>query len=244
VVQAQRGGVVVTGASGGIGAATAQALARDGFSVACISRRGTVPHTEHAHADLHGYCCDVTDEARVREVVADFADGRAIVGLVNNAGITLDVPSSELTSEQLLDVLRLNFVAPVGCARMLFPLLRDTRGLIVNVGSFYDRLGVPRNLAYAASKAALASMGRTLAVEWARHGIRVLTVAPGYVTTDLNREYLSDEHARKSVEQRIPIRRLGTPEEIGDVIAALFANRTEFLTGTTLYVDGGQSISL
>ena len=241
-----RGGIVVTGASSGIGAAVARELAGGGFSVACLSRRGTVPEVaDAAGGALVGFRCDVTDERAVERTVAGFAaQAGGIAGLVNNAGAHEETPSAELTLDQLRRTLELNFVGAFSMCRRVYPYLKGQGGLIVNIGSFYDHLGVRSNLAYSASKAAVASMTRTLAVEWARDGISVVTIAPGYVLTELNREFFADPGRREAVERRIPVRRLGLPEELGRMIRALFEARVSFLTGTTIYVDGAQGVSL
>jgi NAD(P)-dependent dehydrogenase (short-subunit alcohol dehydrogenase family) len=126
----------------------------------------------------------------------------------------------------------------------VYPYLKSDGGLIVNIGSFYDHLGVRGNLAYSASKAALASMSRTLAVEWARDNIQLLNVAPGYILTELNREWFSDPKNHDAVVRRIPARQIGQPEDVARLIAGLFQSRSAFLTGTTVYIDGGQGISL
>jgi NAD(P)-dependent dehydrogenase (short-subunit alcohol dehydrogenase family) len=114
---------------------------------------------------------------------------------------------------------------------------------IVNIGSFFDKIGVKRNLAYCASKAAVGAMTRCLAVEWASKGIRVLDVAPGYVVTDLNRQALERGPVRDYIDRRIPGRRPGTPEEIARLVASLFSEDLPFLTGETIYIDGGHGIA-
>ncbi len=231
--------ILVTGASSGIGAAIAARLAADGWLVGGLSRRGTAPAAD----GCLGLQADVTDESAVAAAIARLAERAPIVGVVNCAGRHIERPSLESTSDEVRSVLDTNVVAAFAIARVAHPHLRAAGGgLIVNVGSFYDRLGVPGNAAYAASKAALASLTRTLAVEWARDGIRVLDVAPGYVETELN-EVFADPERRSRIERRIPVRRIGRADEIGRLVAGLYAMDVGFLTGTTIYVDGGQAVA-
>lgn len=237
------GGVVVTGASSGIGAAAAVELGRKGYSVACLSRRGTLP--SEAEGNLRGYACDVTDHAAVEHTLREFADGAGgISGLVNNAGQHREQPSATLPLDELRELMELNFVSAFAMCQQAYPYLKQQGGLIVNMGSFYDKLGVRSNLAYSASKSAVESMTRTLAVEWARDGIQVLTIAPGYILTELNREWFENTKNREAVERRIPLRRIGQADEVGRLVAGLFEMRAPFLTGETIHIDGAESISL
>lgn len=241
---ARPGGAVVTGASSGIGAAIAVELAGRGRRVACVSRRGTVPPAPAAAAgNLVGLSCDVTDAEAFARVVDEFAAGGGISALVNAAGRNAEGPATDLAAADLRAILELNFVAVLGTCRALHPHLRGG-GIIINIGSFYDRLGVRGNLAYSASKAALASLTRTLAVEWAADGIAVLNVAPGYVLTPLNEDFFADPEQRRRVERRIPAGRLGTAAEVARLVGSLVTDQVGFLTGSTIYVDGGQGISL
>lgn len=241
--------IVVTGASRGIGSAIARALAEAGFTVACLSRKGegvedTSPEAAVAER-LHAYAADVTDLVSIEDALARVqADHGGIRGLVNNAGIQKDGPAAEFSTEDFLDVLNTNALSAFQVSREAYPYLRQ-RGasLIVNIGSFYDRLGVPLNTAYCASKAAVGAITRCLAVEWARENIRVLNVAPGFIGTDLNRQYLEQERFQKYLRRRVPVGRAGTPEEIGAVVQGLFATDMAFLTGETIYVDGAQGIN-
>jgi NAD(P)-dependent dehydrogenase (short-subunit alcohol dehydrogenase family) len=236
------GTVMVTGASRGIGAAIAAELASRGFTVGCLSRRGTAPPGER----LFGFAADVTDERAADRALGELVERAGpLTGLVNGAGFTRESPSAELSTDTLRSVLETNFVAAFALSRLAYPHLKQAGGgLIVNIGSFFDHLGVAQNVPYAASKAALASMTRCLAVEWAKDGIRLLNVAPGYVLTELNREYFSDPRRRKSMERRIPLRRLGEADEVARLVASLYVESIGFLTGETIYIDGGQGMAL
>ncbi len=232
------GTVIVTGASKGIGAAVAAELDRRGLKVAGLSRSGQTPAGR-------GLVCDMTDDARVRDVFAEIADGGSITGLVNNAGFHDDTPSAGLATERYEMVMRLNATALMVACREAYPhLVRSGGGKIVNMGSFFDRLGVPGNLAYCASKAAVAAITRCLAVEWAAEGITVVCVAPGYIETGMNREVRGDGKGRAWLEKRIPMGRAGTPEEVATLVGSLIAEDMPFLTGETIYLDGGQGIKL
>jgi NAD(P)-dependent dehydrogenase (short-subunit alcohol dehydrogenase family) len=240
--------IAVTGASRGIGAAIAIELARRGFTVACLTRKGVGPETasvpEDAVLRFVNRACDVTNEESVRTALANIAAGGGIHGLVNNAGIHLDAPSHSLATEVYEKVMATNATAVFTASREIYPhLLKSGGGLIVNIGSFYDRIGVKRNLAYCASKAAVGAMTRCLAVEWAAKGIRVVDVAPGYIETDLNREALTQGPLREFLAKRIPGGKSGTTADVARLVAALFSEDLPFLTGETIYLDGGQGIA-
>ena len=240
--------IAVTGASRGIGAAVALELARRGFRAACLSRRGAGPETGEVPGELAARfinrTCDVNDEASVRSALQSVADAGGLHGLVNNAGIHLDAPSHELPTEMYARVLQTNATAVFTTCREAYPhLVRAGGGIIVNIGSFYDKIGVKRNLAYCASKAAVGAITRCLAVEWGPKMIRVLDVAPGYIETDLNRDTLVQGPLRDYLEKRIPIRRHGGADEVARLVAAIFSEDIPFLTGETIYIDGGQGVA-
>lgn len=232
------GFIVVTGASRGIGAAIAQELAAAGARVAGLSRSGTSAAGE-------GFACDVSDEASVVRAIAAVAARGRIVGLVNNAGVYREQKAIELTAAAFDDLMRTNATSVVVTAREVHPHLKAAGGgLIVNIGSYYDKLGVSRALAYCASKAAIGAITRCLAVEWARDGIRVVDVAPGYIATDLNSEFRARDEVQRWIRTRIPTARAGTPEEIARLVRTLFTSDVGFLTGETIYLDGGQGMAL
>ncbi|MEM7254680.1 MAG: SDR family oxidoreductase [Pseudomonadota bacterium] len=230
------GSIVVTGGSKGIGAAVTRELVARGYEVWCLSRSGDAPAGK-------AMVCDVTDEAAVKACLADCAKAGPLRGLVNNAGVHIGGPSDRLATEDYEAVMRLNATAILVCAREVFPHLRDAGGTIINMGSFFDRMGVPHNLAYCASKAAVGAITRCLAIEWAKHDIRVVNVAPGYVETELNHDYLNREGIRKWMGERVPMGRPGQVDEVGKLVGALFDENIQYLTGETIYMDGGHGVN-
>ena len=240
--------IVVTGASSGIGAATAAALAAQGFTVLCLSRRGTVPDVAPELRDrLVPITCDVTNEEQRLAAVEQAIDQHLpLAGLVNAAGFEVQTPSADLRAEEFRAILETNLIGAFQMCQLLFEPLRanEKSSLIVNVGSFYGKLGVPNFLAYSASKAALAAVTRTLGVEWARHGIAVLDVAPGYVETELNASFLEVPGNRELLARKVPVGRLGSAEEVARFIAMLYRERISFLTGETIFIDGAHGVRL
>ena len=237
--------VIVTGASRGIGAAIALHLGRAGMLVACLSRSGAMPEgAEGSYADrLFPFVADVTDADAVRSATAAAVDGRRLVGFVNNAGLHTEARSADLTIDDWNAQISANATSVlIGC-QAAYPHLRADGGLIVNIGSFFDKLGVKRNLAYCASKAAVGAITRVLAVEWARDGIAVIDLAPGYIVTSLNRDVMSEGPLRAYLEKRIPVGAPGDADDVARVVAGLFAMDVRFLSGETIYLDGGQGIA-
>lgn len=242
--------IVVTGASRGIGAAIAHALALQGHHVACLSRSGSLPAVADVAPDVAArwlpWRADVTDAQGLREVFDRIAaDGWRIIGLVNNAGFHVDAPSATLALEQWHEVMDTNATSVVSTCQAAYPhLVQAGGGVIVNIGSFFDKLGVKRNLAYCASKAAVGAITRVLAVEWAGKGIRVIDVAPGYIQTDLNADAMDPASPlRAYLDKRIPGREPGKAADVGALVASLFTPAGAFLTGETIYIDGGQGIA-
>jgi NAD(P)-dependent dehydrogenase (short-subunit alcohol dehydrogenase family) len=231
------GQIIVTGASRGIGAAIMDDLARRGFAVVGLSRSGK-------SAVGRGMACDMTDEAAVSEAFAAIAGEGTIAGLVNNAGLHATSPSAELASDDFDRIMALNARSVMVASREAYPYLKARGGgTIVNLGSFFDKLGVVGNLAYCASKAAVGAITRCLAVEWAGDGIRVLNVAPGYIETDLNRALLARDSVGAVLRQRIPTGGPGAADEVAGLIGAILAENLSFLTGETIYIDGGHGMN-
>ncbi|MEZ5738558.1 MAG: SDR family oxidoreductase [Burkholderiaceae bacterium] len=232
----REGQIVVTGASRGIGASIADELVRRGYAVVGLSRSGE-------SASGVAIACDMTDESAVSAAFAEVARRGPIAGLVNNAGIHLSSASAELTTNEYERVMSLNATAVMVACREIHPYLKANGGSIINIGSFFDKLGVAKNLAYCASKAAVGAMTRCLAVEWACDKISVLGIAPGYIETDLNRSFLAKPSVQEWVAKRIPTGRAGAPREVARLVAALLDENLTFLTGETIYIDGGQGMN-
>ncbi len=239
--------IAVTGASRGIGAEIALELARRGFTVGCLTRKGRGPESCDA-GDVKkrfvNVVCDVTDEKSLSAAFAELAKkSGALDGLINNAGIHLDGASRELPTATYEKVMATNATAVFAACREAYPHLVRNGGTIVNIGSFFDKIGVKRNVAYCASKAAVGAITRCLAVEWAGKGIRVLDVAPGYIVTDLNRKAMTEEPLAEYLKKRIPVGATGTGGDVAKLIAAIFSEDIPFLTGETIYIDGAQGIA-
>ncbi|MGB8433223.1 MAG: SDR family oxidoreductase [Burkholderiales bacterium] len=239
--------IAVTGASRGIGAAIALELARRGHTVGCLTRKGAGVESTSVVSTLAermvNVACDVTDEASVRKAFAALAEhAGGIDGLVNNAGIFLEGKSAELATDVYAKVMDTNARSVfVGC-REVYPYLQARGGTIVNIGSFFDKLGVKRSLAYCASKAAIGAITRCLAVEWASKRIRVLDVAPGYIETELNAAAMQGK-LKAFLEARVPTGGPGSTQDVARTVAAIFAEDIPFLTGATIYLDGGQGMA-
>ena len=241
---------LVTGASGGLGRHFAGVLAGAGAHVAVGARRmdkvtETVAEIEAAGGRALGFGMDVTDSA---SIVAAFQaieeQAGPVTVLVNNAGVAGGKAALELTEDDWDRILDTNLkgawtVAQEAAKRMA---AAETGGVIVNIASVLGLRVGKGVLPYAVSKAGLVQMTKALALELAPQNIRVNALAPGFVETDLNREYLASEHGQKQLK-RIPFRRPGTMEELSGPLLLLCSDASAYMTGAILAVDGGHLVS-
>ena len=241
---------LVTGAGRGLGAATAAALAEAGAAVGCGGRtheaaEATARGIRERGGRARAFTLDVTRADHVAAVIAEVEGALGPVDiLVNNAGITLEKKTLDVTDDEWETVLTTNLTAMFRLARAVAPgMLARRRGKIINVGSMYGVIGVARYAAYCASKAGVDGLTRSLAVEWAGHGIQVNCVAPGYMNTDIPRAALADPRTRERFLSKVPARRIGEPEEIGPIVVYLASPASDYMTGQTLHLDGGQTVA-
>ncbi|NBY53817.1 MAG: SDR family oxidoreductase [Betaproteobacteria bacterium] len=234
---------LVTGASRGIGAAIRQYLLEGGWRVIGLSRTMPFERIESKSGRSHWIACDMTQEASLRNSIAQAVShwGR-LDALINNAGLHLSARSETLSLADFDAVMNINTRALVIACQAAFNSLCVRGGCIVNIGSFFDKLGVKGNLAYCASKAAVGAITRCLAVEWAAQNIRVVNIAPGYIYTDLNAEALQGK-LEHYLAQRIPSGGPGSALEVASLVGSVLSQPGMFLTGSTIYLDGGQAIA-
>jgi glucose 1-dehydrogenase len=249
---------LVTGGSRGIGLAVAQRFAAEGATVA-INHFQDDDATGKALASLHeasrenghgdaAHCIEDADvaaadavDAMVDRIVA--AWGRLDV-LVNNAGIQSETPGDKFDDDALERIVAVNLIGAARCARSAIRhfLSRPGGGVIINTSSVHELVPKPGFLAYSISKGGLGNLTRTLALEFAGHGIRVNAVGPGATMTDLNRAWTEDARKRAAVESHIPMGRAATPEELAPVFAFLASEEASYITGQTLYACGGVTL--
>lgn len=238
---------LVTGASSGLGRHFAALLAARGAHVVLAARRRAA--LEEACGEIAGaggaasaVALDVTDPASVAAAFAGMGDAPDIV--VNNAGIADDRPALEMDEATWDRVVDTNLKGAFLVAQAAANALRAAGkgGSIVNVASITGLRPAGNLAAYAASKAGLIHLTKTLALEWARHAIRVNALCPGYIETDLNRDFFAGEAGRTLIK-RIPQRRLGRPEELDGALLLLASDAGSYITGASLAVDGGHLVS-
>ena len=260
--------VLITGSTSGIGQAIALRFAQEGANVAINYRRQLeevrmthdLIHAGNGHPHHDDDFMDEMDEQGIRHIFvqADVSSEEQIVKmiettiqelggldiLVNNAGYQVSAASHEANLEDVDGVLAVNLRGAYICAREAIKhfLAEDKPGVILNISSVHQVIPKPKYIGYSMSKGGMQNMTTTLALEYADRGIRVNAIGPGATVTPINRAWVDDPVKRAQVESHIPMRRAGTSEEMAAVAAFLASDEATYITGQTLFVDGGLTL--
>ncbi|KOP67833.1 sugar dehydrogenase [Bacillus sp. FJAT-18019] len=241
---------IVTGASSGIGRAIALRFGQEKMNV-IINYLGNEQEVQQMVSEIESYggkavgvYGDVTSEEDVSKLVAAAHNHFGSLDvMVNNAGIENEVPSENLSLKDWRKVLDVNLTGTfLGCREAIdYMIEHQIKGRIINISSVHETIPWPHFLHYAASKGGVKMMTETLALEFAPKGIRVNNLGPGAIDTPINAAKFSDPEAKKGVESLIPLGYIGRPEEIAAAAAWLASSESSYVTGITLFADGGMT---
>lgn len=235
---------VITGASRGIGKAMAKTFAKAGAHVVCVSRTEDTLKTVSSSINADGgsasvFPCDVSDFDTFQNLIKDTTDKYGTVDiLVNNAGVTRDTLIMRMSEDDWNTVININLKGAFnGIKAATRTMLKQRSGRIINISSVVGLTGNPGQANYAASKAGLIGLSKTIAKELASRGITVNCIAPGYITTEMTDD-ISDE-AKNLLHSQIPLGRIGRPDDIATTALFLASDEAGYITGQTFTVDGG-----
>ena len=235
--------VIVTGGAQGIGEACARRFTAEGALVVIADVADQTGHLLAAELGARYVHCDVGDAAQVADLVAQTLDAHGSIDvLVNNAGIFRAGPFLDVTEEDFDAVLRVNlkgaFLVGQAVARVM---ARAGRGSIINMSSVNSVLAIPDIASYNVSKGGINQLTRAMALALAEQGVRVNAVGPGTIATELAaKAVLTSDDAKKKIMMRTPLKRLGEPREVADVVAFLASDASSYMTGEIIMVDGGR----
>ena len=236
---------LVTGASSGIGAQTVKLFSSLGAKVIAAARReDRLQDLANQYPNVMAVKCDVGDEADCKNLVEIvIKEYEKIDILINNAGISDPIPALEEDLDQFKRVIQIDLISCFHLAQLCAQHMetQESGGAIVNVASIHGFVGSsPNNQpGYTAAKGGLINLTRELALEWARHGIRVNAIAPGYISTELTDEMIAGESGRKWIERNTPMRRPGEVTELDGALLLLASDAGSYITGETIAIDGG-----
>lgn len=237
---------IVTGGNSGLGFATAKKLCDNGITTYIIGR--SKEKTEEACKEIGTLAIpvifDLNDLAGIPAMIENISKKAPITILVNNAGINLKKEFLEVTDEDFLSIIHTNLLSVFAVSKSVVKNMKENNGgNIVNISSMASQYGLPKVIAYSASKGAIEAMTRAMAVELAPFGVRVNCVAPGFIETKMSAKALDNDPERKNkVLSRTPMGILGQPSDVADAVFYFASNESKFTTGTILPVDGGNSI--
>ena len=245
--------VVVTGAGQGLGLAMSRRFLADGHRVMLtdivqdtVGSAASELERDFGTDAVAWQLGDVTSDDSVAELTAAVSawSGGVLDVLINNAGLITRSATQDLSTERWLAVLDVNLGGSFRCARALYPLLSlSASPSVINLGSLGSSLGMPQRAAYNAAKTGILGLTRTLASEWGPEGIRVNAIAPGFIETEMMRSGFSTGLLNEEyMTRRIPLRRLGRPDEIAEVALFLASDAASYINGACIPVDGGTTV--
>ncbi len=236
---------LITGGAQGIGYACAEAIAEQGAQIvlADINAEGVQAAAENLGGNTLGLACDLGQPEQIQRLFDQIEEQRGPVSiLVNNAGIARPGDLLETSVEAFMSVINVNligtFVALQRAAKGM--IAHHLPGAIVNMSSVNAQLAIPSIASYCASKGGVMQLTKSASLALAPHNIRVNAVGPGSIDTEMLAGVNANPEAMKMVMSRTPLQRIGTPREIGDVVAFLASDKASYITGETIYVDGGR----
>jgi NAD(P)-dependent dehydrogenase (short-subunit alcohol dehydrogenase family) len=239
----------ITGAARGIGFEVAASMAKSGMNILLIDvDEGALVDARYEVAQRHPdvrvetAVASVSDRSAVAHTLADFASAVGPLDvLVNNAGVAANAPSLDLDLDAWQRALEVNLTGTFVCSQVAGCIMtQQGHGVIINIASMYGLVAAPERAAYCASKAGVASLTKVLAVEWAHRGIRVNAVGPGYVETDLISQLVAQDRLDlAALRRRTPSGRLGSPEDMANLVLFLASDVSQNITGQVIASDGG-----
>ena len=239
---------IVTGGGSGIGLAIAEKFVQNKIRTVIVGRdQQKLDSAKNKLGELcDAFSCDLNNLNEIPNLVKDIIEKYGQVDiLVNNAGINMKKEFTEVTDEDFQKILLTNVTAIFSLSREVVKCMieKNSKGSIINISSMASQYGIPKVIAYTASKSAIEGMTRAMAVELSPRGIRVNCIAPGFIATDMSAKALNNDPERKNkVLGRTPMGELGEPSDIGDAAVFLATDASKYITGVVLQVDGGNSI--
>ena len=238
---------IVTGGATGLGYAIAEKFVTNNIRTIIISRNEEkLKNAQNALGDLCTYYSfDLTNLSQIPELINRITERYGKIDiLINNAGINMKKPFTEVTDEDFQQIIFTNLTAVFSLSReVVKTMLPRQQGCIVNISSMAAQYGIPKVIAYTAAKTAIEGMTKAMAVELSPQGIRINCVAPGFIATDMSAKALNNDPERKNkVLSRTPMGKLGAPADVAEAVYYYATDGAKYVTGTILPVDGGNSI--
>ena len=235
--------VLITGAGRGIGQHLAQKIAEENAIVYAIDKQFTKKTSKSSMKNLFKIKCDITDQDRFKQICSDIVKKKKRIDvLINNAGISKanKQPGKLYAKDKWDETLKINLTAHFSCSQEVIQYMkRQKQGSIINITSINAELGFPRNPAYVASKGGLKMLGKALAKDWGKYGIRVNNLGPGYIKTGMTKKSYSNKKLREERTKHTMLGRWGDKDDLVGPCIFLASDASGYITGQDVYVDGG-----